>query len=184
MKPESTSKDTILQISRRLVAENGLTALNMRTLSEECGIALGTLYHYYTNKDELLLAVIESIWKDIFYDDALSDAPGFIGYVADFFERAKKGTADYPGFLFAHSAVIADTQKKQARNTMKDIFEHMKCCLLAFLQADPNVRQSSFSCTFSQEDFIEFVFDHLLLLLAKGEKNCETLTEIIQRIIY
>lgn len=185
MKPESTSKETILHISRQLVSKTGLSALNMRNLAEECGIAPGTLYHYYTNKDELMLAVIESIWNDIFRDEPdLSGTTDFAGFVAGFFECVKKGSADYPGFLSAHSAVITDERKNEARSTMKHIFNHMKHCLLASLQADPNVSQTSFSCTFTPEDFIDFTFDHLLLLLARDETDCHSLTEVIRRTLY
>ena len=67
MNPNITSKEAILQTCRNIVASKGLPALNMRSVAEECHIALGTLYNYYSNKNELLLATIESVWKDIFH---------------------------------------------------------------------------------------------------------------------
>ena len=38
----------------------------MRTVASECGIALGSLYNYFSSKSELLSATIEAVWKDIF----------------------------------------------------------------------------------------------------------------------
>ena len=35
-----TSKEAIMQVCRRIVAENGMSALNMRLVAEECHIAL------------------------------------------------------------------------------------------------------------------------------------------------
>ena len=46
-----TSKKSIMQVCRHIVAESGLTALNMRSVADECHIALGTLYNYYADKD-------------------------------------------------------------------------------------------------------------------------------------
>ena len=40
-----TSKEAIMQVCRRIVAEKGMNALNMRLVADECGIALGTLYN-------------------------------------------------------------------------------------------------------------------------------------------
>ena len=64
-----TSKEAIMQVCRRIVAEKSLTALNMRLVADECHIALGTLYNYYADKDELVLATVESILRDIFHAD-------------------------------------------------------------------------------------------------------------------
>lgn len=65
MNPPNTSREEIMRVSRKIVSEKGLPALNMRTLAKECGIALGTLYNYYSDKDELVVAAIESVWQDI-----------------------------------------------------------------------------------------------------------------------
>lgn len=62
-----TSKEAIMQVCRQIVAAKGLPALNMRLVADECHIALGTLYNYYSDKNELLIATVESIWKDIFH---------------------------------------------------------------------------------------------------------------------
>ena len=62
-----TSKEAIMQVCRRIVAEKGMNALNMRLVADECGIALGTLYNYFADKDALVLAAVESIWRDIFH---------------------------------------------------------------------------------------------------------------------
>lgn len=55
---------------RDIVASNGLAAVSMRSVADQCQIALGTLYNYYDNKDELLLETVEDIWKDIFHMDS------------------------------------------------------------------------------------------------------------------
>ena len=69
MNPGATSKDAILQVCRRMAAQEGLSALSMRAVARECGVALGTLYNYYADKDALLIAAVESIWREIFHMD-------------------------------------------------------------------------------------------------------------------
>ena len=53
-----TSKEAIMQVCRRIVAEKGMNALNMRLVADQCGIALGTLYNYFADKDALVLAAV------------------------------------------------------------------------------------------------------------------------------
>ena len=185
MNPGVTSKEAILQVCRRMAAEQGLSAINMRAVARECGIAPGTLYHYYTDKDALLLATVESVWKDIFHGRGHCEtAVAFPDYVAELFACAKQGTADYPHFLTSHSVALAKIREKDAKALMGQQFCHMKAGMLAVLNADDQVNPAVFTPSFSAADFVEVVLDNLLLLLLKDAASCRTLTELISRVLY
>ena len=62
-----TSKEAILDISRQLVREKGLGAVNIRTIAAACGVSVGSIYNYFCSKSDLVMATIESIWQDIFF---------------------------------------------------------------------------------------------------------------------
>lgn len=180
-----TSKETILQECRRIVASRGLSAVNMRSVAQECHIALGTLYNYYANKDELLLAIVEDIWKDIFHmNHGCTTDFSFPEYVEYIFECVQKGVEDYPDFFTAHSVSIASSGKEKARSTMNHWFAHIKEGMSEVLQADKKVSADAFTTSFAQSEFIDFVLDNILLLLVQGKQSCEVLKEIIQRSIY
>lgn len=181
-----TSKEAILQVCREIVARDGLKALNMRSVAGKCRIALGTLYNYYSNKDELLLATVESVWKDIFHrktDLGSDNRASFPRYVEAIFLSVRKGAEEYPDFFAAHSIVIAGPQKGKAKGMMEAYFVHIKQSMRKVLDADPDVDQSRFSDTFSKAEFLDFVLDHMILLLAEGKTDCRVLTEIIRRAI-
>ena len=65
-----TSKEEILKACREIVSEEGISAISMRAVAQRCHIALGSLYYYFSGKDELILKTIESVWQDIFHMDA------------------------------------------------------------------------------------------------------------------
>ena len=180
-----TSKEAIMQVCRRIVAEKGLTALNMRLVADECHIALGTLYNYYADKDELVLATVESIWRDIFHADqcCVMDV-SFSGYVADLYARIRRGAEAYPDFLTGHSISIAGSKRGEAKSAMEHTFAHMKAGMLEVLRADQDVQENTFTVSFSQEKFIDFVLEHMLVLLVQGQPDCAVLLEVIRRVIY
>lgn len=60
------SKEKILKESRDLVASEGLDALSIRKLAKKCDLAVGTIYNYFSSKDDLMISTIESVWEDIF----------------------------------------------------------------------------------------------------------------------
>ncbi|MGN0406603.1 MAG: TetR/AcrR family transcriptional regulator [Bariatricus sp.] len=185
MNTSITSKEAILEVCRSIVAKKGLLALNMRAVSDECHIALGTLYNYYANKDELLLATVESIWKDIFHmGQKCEREDSFSEYVRYLFECVQKGVGEYPDFFATHSISLANSEKGKAKRTMQHYFTHMKDGLLKVLSADQAVAKDVFSQSFTEEAFVGFVLDNILLLLVQREESCDTLVDIISRVIY
>lgn len=180
-----TSKEAILEVSRGIVASKGLSAVTMRSVADESHIALGTLYNYYANKDDLLLATVESIWADIFhmnYGDLTEMS--FLKYVEYIFDCVQKSMDKYPGFFTAHSMSIAGSGREKARNVRQHCFSHMKERLLDVLMLDGKVSEDVFSTSLERSEFVDFVFDNIILLLVQNKTNCDMLKEIIQRVIY
>ena len=168
-----------MQVCRRIVAEKGMNVLNMRLVADECGIALGTLYNYFAGKYAPVLAAVESIWRDIFHAGTPQEtAPSFPGYVAVLYGRIQKGAEAYPGFLTGHSIRIAASKRGEAKSVMEHTFAHMKAGMLEVLRKDPSVPSNAFTPSFSQEDFVGFVQDQLLVW---GQSTCGALLEVIRR---
>lgn len=180
-----TSREAILQACRRLIAEQGLDALSMRAAAQNSGIALGTLYNYFSDKDELLIAAIESIWMHIFHSDESDEATvSFSDYVTRLYSRMRKGAAQYPNFLTAHSASIAAGKRGEAKSIMDGCFTRIKAALTEALHSDPQVCSDAFSQDLTEKDWIDLVMDQLLLTLLRGKPDCSSLTELIRRVLY
>jgi len=56
---QEARRDRILAASTRLACGGGFDAVQMRTVAERSGVALGTLYRYFPSKIHLLVAVME-----------------------------------------------------------------------------------------------------------------------------
>ena len=46
----------VLETAMRMAGEGGYEAVQMRAVAEQSGVALGTIYRYFSGKDELLVA--------------------------------------------------------------------------------------------------------------------------------
>ncbi len=180
-----TSRQAILRVCRGIVAEKGLSALNMRVVAQECNVALGSLYNYFSSKDELVLATIENVWQDIFHmEQPCRAALPFPEYVRWIFESVRRGAEEYPNFFTAHSLSFASSGKNKARDTMEQYFAHMKKGMTAALQADAAVRENAFAADFTEAAFVDFVLMNLLTLLMQRQSDCGVLLEIIRRTLY
>lgn len=182
--PEITSKEEIMQVCRRIAAEKGLKALSMRAVAGECGIALGTLYNYFSDKEELLIAAISSVWQDIFRLAAEEETElplSFSEYVERLFANVRGRFRVYPDFFAAHSAAAAGSVR--AKKAMQHCTAEIRDSLLAALHRDSAVSPKAFSGGFGEESFVEFVLDSIILLLMQ-QKPCDTLVAVIRRVIY
>lgn len=53
------SKQAILDAAESIIARDGYAGLSMRELSKQSGLAKSTLYHYFVDKHEIYLSVLE-----------------------------------------------------------------------------------------------------------------------------
>lgn len=180
-----TSKEAILKVCWDIVSEKGLPALNMRVVAKECNVALGSLYNYFSGKDDLVLAAIESVWQDIFHMERECRVDlSFSQYARWIFESVRRGMEEYPNFFTAHSISFASGAKNKARDTMEHYFGHMKIGMRKALDADAKVDQNAFSDEFTKSDFLDFVLSNILTLLMQHKSDCGMLLEVIRRTIY
>lgn len=66
------SREIIARKALELADEGGLSSLSMRKLGAAFGVEAMSLYHYVTNKDDLLAAVLEQLYLEI---DLPTDVP-------------------------------------------------------------------------------------------------------------
>jgi AcrR family transcriptional regulator len=52
-------RDAILEAAAEVLAEHGYVGTRMQEVASRAGLAIGTLYNYFTNKDELTLSLMD-----------------------------------------------------------------------------------------------------------------------------
>ena len=57
----------ILNGAKEILYNEGLEKFSMRTLSKKCNIALGTIYNYYSTKEDLIVELMTDYWKNNLY---------------------------------------------------------------------------------------------------------------------
>ncbi|WP_180950241.1 TetR/AcrR family transcriptional regulator [Pygmaiobacter massiliensis] len=179
-----TSRQAILDACRTLALEQGLHAINVRAVAAACGIAVGSVYNYFPSKADLIAATIQDVWQHIFQFSKIAPRASFAELIGEIYREALLGTQQYPGFFSAHSVSFASAEKSKGRQVMEDYFAQMRAGLLQALNNDPAVADGVFDESFSREAFVDFVFSHFVSLLMKQAGSCETLLEVIRRILY
>jgi len=56
-------RQLILTHAREILSDQGYSQLTMRGVASACGIALGTIYNYFPNKEDLMVEMMSDYWK-------------------------------------------------------------------------------------------------------------------------
>ena len=180
-----TSREAILRVSRDLIQEQGWAAVNIRAVAKACDISVGTVYNYFQSKADLLAAVVESVWFDIFhFPEGRGAFDSFTDCVEWAFDSMKKGDEKYPGFFTLHSMSFVGEEKFGAQQRMAQSRQHMKERLLLILANDPNVRSDVFDDSFTRKKFVEIVFSLILSACLQRDYDSAAILGMIRRVLY
>ncbi len=59
-------RERIIQKVRALIAERGIEPVGMRDLADECGVAVTTLYNQFGNREGVIGAALDAVFRDHF----------------------------------------------------------------------------------------------------------------------
>lgn len=179
------SKEKILKESRDLVASEGLDALSIRKLAKKCDLAVGTIYNYFSSKDDLMISTIESVWEDIFrieeYDQGADD---FLKYLSDIFTHLSLGIEKYPNFFTIHSLSFKSQSIGKAKDSMATYIEKLRENLIYILDKDPNIKKDAFDDDFTKDDLVEFILSTSLCFIVDKNYNKDLLLKIVEKTLY
>ncbi len=178
-----TSRQEILKVSRDLMAQKGWPAVNIRGVAGACGVSVGSIYNYFDSKEELVGAVVESVWQDIF---RRPEDPGVfqdtLACVAWLYRCMDQGSRDYPDFFALHA--VSFLPKSQGKQRMQKAWDHILDQLCAVLRSDPKIRPDAFDQRLPLEQFADVIFSLMLSAMVRRDYDPTGVQEIVRRTLY
>ena len=180
-----TAQEEILSACRQLIMDKGFSAVNMRAVAAACGVSVGSVYNYFPSKGDLLSAVVESVWHDIFHvSGEASSFSSFPECVQWLFDSIRHGCKGSPEFFTLHSMSFAAAEKDKGRTVMKRYFQHIHQSLLHVLEQDSQVLPGTFQGALTREAFVDMVFSLVTDHLMEGKTECSALIGMITLCLY
>lgn len=180
-----TSKEDILKTSRKLIQQQGWSAINIRSVAAACGVSVGSIYNYFDSKAALVCATVESIWGEIFClpeDRAVfQDTRACIVWM---YGRMEYGCRQYPGFFTLHSLGFMQEEKTDGKRKMQQTWQHILDGLCSVLKRDTGIRADAFTEQFTAERFADVLFSLMLSALLRQDYDPAAVLEIVRRTLY
>lgn len=181
---QSTTEDDILNVAKEYIIKNGFSSFNIRAITKECGISIGTIYNYFPSKNTLIVKTVASIWEDIFQPISnLDEFDNFVDVIKCMYETIENGNTKYSHFFSLHNLNFASENKKEGVEMMNAYFSSLKNTLFIALKKDRYVNPKMFNKDFPEEKFIDYIFSLVLSTLLKKE-NPDFLYHFISNYLY
>lgn len=185
MNNTATSKEEILETSRKLIQENGWAGVNIRSVASACGVSVGCIYNYFDSKTALAGATVASVWGDIFHhpdDEAVLDDT--IACIRWMYRQMEYGCQKYPGFFTHHSLSFMQQDTADGKRQMHHAWQHILDQLCVVLKRDPQARVDAFTEQFTAEQFAEVLFSLMLSAVIRQDFDPSAVLEITRRTLY
>ena len=180
-----TSKEDILETSRKLIQQQGWSAINIRSVAAACGVSVGSIYNYFDSKAALICTTVESVWCEIFHrpedSDVFLDTQACITWM---YERMEYGCKQYPGFFTMHSLGFMQEEKSDGKRRMQQTWQHILDGLCFVLKQDARIRTDAFTEQFTAEKFADVLFSMMLSALMREDYDATAVLEIVRRTLY
>lgn len=181
-----TSKEELLVVAKEIVAEQGIEHLSIRTIAKRLHIAVGSIYNYFPSKSDLLLAIVEDFWKRVFHKDIceMSETLCFPEFYELVYLRLSSQLENIHSIYLGQLEIIKGMDYKRAKALEESYLTHMRKGFLYALRQDHTIPASLWTPAFTQERFIDFIFENMLNDLGHQRSECTYMKKILYRVLY
>ena len=180
-KRDESLREQLLASAREIVSTSGAEALNIRELASRAGIATGTIYNYFENKDEVLLTLSEEYWRNALTELKSQFQPGRFSdqltYICTFL---RERVLDKRGNLMGNLGGARSVGILRMRGMQSLVVGE----LTALLESDNQIRPELWTVELTKERFARFVFENLLASISSEGCEHSLLVLIVSRVLY
>lgn len=178
---DDTLRDTLLNLARNIADTEGIEAINIRSIAKKAGVAAGTVYNYFSNKDEILLALTEEYWRQTLLEmRTVITADSFCEQLQEIFMFLTERIDQSAGKLM-NSLGNVETAGQARMRSMQSVLE---AALVQRMEQDADIRKDIWDETFTKEQFARFIMMNMMMLLRMKAPDITFLIILIKRTIY
>ncbi|MEN6637297.1 MAG: TetR/AcrR family transcriptional regulator [Clostridiaceae bacterium] len=180
-KKDAEIKKTLLACANRIECSEGVGAISIRRLASEANIAVGTVYNYFESKQEVLMALTETYWKEALVEmHKRISAERFGDQLQEIITFLRSKMNDCAEILMRSLRDDAEA----GRMRMASMQRVLRQSLVERIDRDSAIPTCVWTESFTKEAFADFAFNNILSLLQRKDEDAITFLVIVNRTLY
>lgn len=179
-------KQIILESAKHIAINEGIASINIRKVAKKSDISIGTVYNYFPTKADLLVAVIENFWADIFSEIDFSKLSNmnFLDSLEKIYNELYSYLSKFEEDWLEQLSILSVQEKLLSKKKEKEYFFIVKSIILSLMIKDENIKPTLISTEKEKELFSEFIFDNIILLLKKQNSDFKFFKNLLIKLCY
>lgn len=149
------------------------------------GISIGTVYNYFPTKGDLLVAVIEDFWKNIFQkiDFTKLRELDFLDALEKIYMEMFYQLSQFEENWLEQLSLLKAKEKSIGIQKEGGYFLRVQAIIFSLLDKDGNMSFIESLSHIEKEKLTQFIFDNFLIMLKKGEDDFSFFKLVLQKIM-
>lgn len=176
-KRDDTLRGTLLDHARSLADTEGFDAINIRSLASLAGVATGTVYNYFSDKEEILLELTEEYWKQTLAEMriVITDR-SFCSQLEEIYAFLRRRMESPAGVLMKRLGNV----KTAGQERMSSIQESLVQSMVQRMEKDPDIRKDVWDGFFTKEQYARFIMMNMVMSLRDEAPDIQFLKRIVR----
>ncbi len=174
----SSMRNDLLLAAHQILREEGIDAITIKHLSNKTNVVPGTIYNYFSSKDEILLALATEYWLQAIETIQLHHSSSFVDCVNYMLHTLKENMDQQGKVLMDH----VQSSKKRGAIRLNETYQQLKDSLIQQLQKDEHVC-IQWDEHYSQKVFVDFVLNNVLIIVNQ-EDDGNFFKQLLTQVLY
>lgn len=174
-------RERLLNIACEIAENEGIEQINIRSIAARAGVASGTVYNYFSGKEEILLGITERYWEKAFEEmKGRIKADDFCGEIREIFlflREKLRQAGKLMSSLDGNFRKVGEGKMANAQSRLGDYLREL-------LDKDKKISPKIWQGNFTKEKFGEFVMENIVSGLKTGKNDIDFLILTVRKIIY
>lgn len=182
------TQEEILEHAYALAAAEGLQALSIRSVANDCDVAVGTIYNSYASKTELINDVVGMFWQRAFTEtmDMVTshNDKDFVAFCSALSQSLKAALKTFKKDFLSELSALSTTDRLSAQKREQQSFSHAREGIKRALCDDPRIKQERLTGPLDPERLSALIWEAMLDSARDDTTYDETLFALLAKTLY
>lgn len=186
------SRETILSVAYERAQKDGMASLGIRTIANECGVAIGTIYNYFPDKASLVTEVVARFWRAAIEEaGVLSNAEessdgaekSLLAYCRRLAEELSESLGHFQASWLREISTLDARSLERSRAAEEECFRGICAGIASHIKSDAAITPAACE-RFDADHLAEFIWKAMFGSIKAGDPACTTLFGLMEMALY
>lgn len=192
----AVTREEIVEAAYMRARSQGLASLSVRAVARDCGVAVGTLYNYFSDKSSLVTEVIERFWENVAFGGsgasgacpqgacfAYREGENLVGFCRRVADTLGDAVLEFQDGWLAEISSLDGRTKARGLKAERACFSHIEANLEQAIECDGAVNAELLTQV-GAVPLARFIWHGIYESLRAGERSCSVLFALLEHALY